>query len=76
MSVTPIMVATGTEIAQYVQQHPGERFQLLHIAEPEPLEQNGPGSANWERMMQRINSMRGKSQSLSLEATSTEALYD
>ena len=76
MSVTPVMEATGEEIAKYAQQHPDERFQLLHVAEAEPLEQRGPGSDAWERMMERIHSMKGKSRSLPLGATSTEALYD
>jgi len=70
------MEATGEEIAKYAQQHPDERFQLLLVAEAGSPEPRGPGSEGWERLMELIHSMKGKSRSLPIEATSTEALYD
>ncbi len=76
MAVTHVVEATGEEIAKYAQDHPRERFQLLQVGEPDLRDVRGPGSESWEELIELIHSMKGKSRSLPLEATSTEALYD
>lgn len=71
-----IIEGTGEEIAEFAQQHPRDRFQLIVLSEPDQVQQHGPGSPGWEEMMQFIHSLKGKMGNLPLEATSTEALYD
>lgn len=71
-----IIEGTGEEIAEFAQQHPQDRFQLIVLPQMEPPRQRGPGSQSWEELMLFIHSLKGKTGSLPLEATSTDALYD
>jgi len=76
MGPTPVIEAPGDEIAKCAEKHPPERFQLIWVGSAEPQTCRGPGSERWEELMQLIHSMKGKSRSLPLDATITEALYD
>lgn len=69
---------TGEEIAKLLQQHPGDRFQLIYLNEQESgkIERSGPDPATWEEAMRVIHSFKGQFGSLPLDATSTESLYD
>ncbi len=73
-----IIEGTGEEIAQYTQQHPKERFQLItvDVQKADPRKRGGPDSRTWKEIQEFKHSLKGKMGALPLEATSTEALYD
>jgi hypothetical protein len=65
---------TGEEIAKYVQAHPKERFVLTSVPGREFVRRKD--REKWAEAMKIIESFRGKLPILTLDATSTDSLYD